>query len=304
MVRLVGAASAIAAPLIRDAVYADSPVLNYSDDKVRQAITVGLATLVGRGAGSLLGTDATSAALGAQNESLNNATSGAKPVLVPMPVPGGAVAFMPLPGSGGPEGTSTPNNGPQKADPLINPLEAANDGKVITTPNNGPQGSTLTGTPGSGPQGPTLLSNPGCMLFPAICAGLTAIAQIQDGTGGGAANIAVTSNGTANAATGARLADYLASGMSKPLVSDSKLGGLMDDLYRDGAKIGTGSTADAVRYETQTGNPVGGVLHTQKAKDYSAASQKWLETNPNASFSDRSAAHNVLKDLQNALNRK
>ena len=70
-----GAASAVAAPLIRDAVYADSPLLNYSDDRVRQALTVGLATLVGGLAGAALGTDVTSATLAAQNESLNNATS-------------------------------------------------------------------------------------------------------------------------------------------------------------------------------------------------------------------------------------
>nr|WP_244979167.1 DUF637 domain-containing protein [Cupriavidus plantarum] len=70
-----GAASAIAAPLIRDTVYADSPVLNYSDDPVRQALTVGLATLIGGTTGLLLGGNATSAALAAQNESLNNATS-------------------------------------------------------------------------------------------------------------------------------------------------------------------------------------------------------------------------------------
>ncbi|GAB6852974.1 hypothetical protein JCM10599A_67780 [Paraburkholderia kururiensis] len=92
--------------------------------------------------------------------------------------------------------------------------------------------------------------------------------------------------------------------MSKPIVTDTKLSGLMDDLYRDGAKIGTGSTADAVRYETETGNPVGGVFHTQKAQDYSVALQKWLDSNPNASFSDRSAAQNVLRDLQNALKGK
>ena len=36
----------------------------------------------------------------------------------------------------------------------------------------------------------------------------------------------------------------------------------MDVLYRDGAKIGTGSTADAVRYESDTGSNVGGVFHT------------------------------------------
>ncbi|MBV8272147.1 MAG: DUF637 domain-containing protein [Cupriavidus sp.] len=73
-----GAASALSAPLIRDGIYADSPVLNYSDDRVRQALTVGLATLIGGAAGALLGTSATSAALAAQNESLNNATSGQK----------------------------------------------------------------------------------------------------------------------------------------------------------------------------------------------------------------------------------
>jgi hypothetical protein len=186
-----GAASAIAAPLIRDTVYANSPVLSYSDDPVRQALTVGLATLIGGAAGALLGTDATSAALAAQNESLNNATRVAKPVLVPVPAPGGAVAFMPLPGSAGPEGTSTPNNGPQKTDPLSNPLEEQNSkGNAIATPNNGPQGSTLTGTPAASPQGPTILGNPGCVLMPALCAGLTAIAQIQDtaGSGGGAAS--------------------------------------------------------------------------------------------------------------------
>ena len=78
-----GAASAIAAPLIRDQVYADSPVLNYSDDPVRQALTVGMATLIGGATGALLGTDATAAALAAQNESLNNATSGVKKPVIP-----------------------------------------------------------------------------------------------------------------------------------------------------------------------------------------------------------------------------
>lgn len=92
--------------------------------------------------------------------------------------------------------------------------------------------------------------------------------------------------------------------MAKPVVSDTKLSGLIDDLYRDGAKIVTGSTADAVRCETQTGIPVGGVLHTQKAQDYSTALQKWLDSNPNAPFGDRSADQNVLRDLQNSLGGK
>ncbi|MGO4417033.1 DUF637 domain-containing protein, partial [Cupriavidus sp. KB_39] len=141
-----GAASAIAAPLIRDEVYAGSDAVRYSDDAVRQALTVGLATLIGGAAGALLGADVTSAGLAAQNEAINNATA----MMVPRPAPTG------------PGGTYTPNNGPQKSDPLANPLEAENDGGPIGTPNNGPQGGTLTGTPASGPQGLTILANPGC----------------------------------------------------------------------------------------------------------------------------------------------
>ena len=46
---------------------------------------------------------------------------------------------------------------------------------------------------------------------------------------------------------------------------------------------------------------MGGVWHSQKAGNYSKALEKWLKDNPNASFSDRSAASNVLRDLQNSL---
>jgi filamentous hemagglutinin len=113
-----------------------------------------------------------------------------------------------------------------------------------------------------------------------------------------------TSEGTANAATGAKLGDDLAATMAKPQVSDQKLAGLINDLYRNGATIGSGSTADAVRYEAANGQAVGGKLHTQKARDYSTALQNWLDANPNASFSDRSAVQNVLRNLQNALNGK
>ena len=120
----------------------------------------------------------------------------------------------------------------------------------------------------------------------------------------GVAKAPVTSGGTANAATASQLTDSLAAKMEKPIVQDSRLSSLMDDLYRDGAKIGSGSTADAVRHELATGQPVGGVWHTQKAQDYSIALTKWLKDNPNAPFGDRSAATNVLRDLQNALKGK
>ncbi len=121
-------------------------------------------------------------------------------------------------------------------------------------------------------------------------------------TGGGNDNI--TSGGRATASSATRLADYLASRMTRPVVTDARLEALINDLYRPGAKVGTGSTADAVRQELQTGNAVGGVFHSQKAQDYSLALQRWLETSPAASFSDRSAAQNVLNDMQNALKGK
>ncbi|WP_280003205.1 hemagglutinin repeat-containing protein [Achromobacter mucicolens] len=111
----------------------------------------------------------------------------------------------------------------------------------------------------------------------------------------------VTSGGTANAATGGKLADDLIARMTKPKVEDVGLAQLMDELYRDGAKIGSGSTADAVRFELATGGSVGGKHHVQKAENYSVSLQRWLNANPNASFSDRSAAEHVLRDMQNAL---
>ena len=44
--------------------------------------------------------------------------------------------------------------------------------------------------------------------------------------------------------------------------------------------------------------------HVEKAQTYSKALQDWLNKNPQASSSDRAAAENVLKDMQNALKGK
>jgi len=183
-----GAASAIAAPLIRDGFYEGSQTVVDNGDGTQtvkygntayNATTVALATLIGGSAGALLGRDATSASLAAQNESLNNALS-VKVVPRPVPTIFGVLMIPTLVVTDEPMGT--PNNGPQKSDPLSNPLEEQNrNGNAIGTPNNGPQGSTLTDTPANGPQGPTILGNPGCMLAPVLCAGLIAIAQIQNG---------------------------------------------------------------------------------------------------------------------------
>ncbi|TXD55250.1 hypothetical protein FUT88_23125 [Ralstonia sp. TCR112] len=175
---------------------------------------------------------------------------------------------------------------------------------------NTPSGSAgATVVPGAVPCAPGLLC-PVPVVVPGAPAPLpdNAMASGRNGDegakSGAASNSAATSGGTANAATGQKLNEDLASKMSKPLVSDPKLSVLMDDLYRDGAKIGSGSTADAVRYENATNQNVGGVFHREKAENYSRALQRWLDNNPDASFSDRSAAQLVLRDMQNALRGK
>lgn len=91
--------------------------------------------------------------------------------------------------------------------------------------------------------------------------------------------------------------------MARPYVSSPGLSGLLDDLYRPGAQVGSGSTAAAVRLElANPGALVGGRSHIQKAEDYIRALDDWLARNPTASPGDRAAAENVIKDMQNALN--
>ena len=89
--------------------------------------------------------------------------------------------------------------------------------------------------------------------------------------------------------------------MSKPHVIDEKLSRIIDQQYRPGASVGSGSSADAYRSERVTGERVGGSFHEQKLRDDSMALSKWLEANPTARSSDRAAAENVLRDISNAL---
>jgi len=91
--------------------------------------------------------------------------------------------------------------------------------------------------------------------------------------------------------------------VEKPDVVNPKLKNLVDDLYKGKntkEPIGTGSTADAIRREKQTGKPVGGKFHEQKGQEYSKALEKWLQKNQNASQSDRKAAQSILDDLNDA----
>ena len=107
-----------------------------------------------------------------------------------------------------------------------------------------------------------------------------------------------------NRAQHEKLKDQYRRQMQKPHAKDPKLKKQLDELYRKDAKIGNGSTADAVRHERLTGQPVGGKWHTQKAQDGVKFLDRWLKNNPKASPGDRAAAQNVMRDLQNALSGK
>ncbi|MEM9538601.1 MAG: hypothetical protein AAGA60_03715 [Cyanobacteria bacterium P01_E01_bin.42] len=102
----------------------------------------------------------------------------------------------------------------------------------------------------------------------------------------------------------AKFAEYtkdLRQNMEAPAAQDPKLASLVRKLYRLGAKVGSGSTAAAIRKERETGKPVGGRLHEQKGKEFIKALQKWLDKNPDASPQDRRTAENLILDLQDAL---
>lgn len=92
--------------------------------------------------------------------------------------------------------------------------------------------------------------------------------------------------------------------LPKPKVSDPKLQNYVDNLYKgttNPARVGTGTTADAVRNELATGQPTGGTFHSIKAQETINGFERWLRTNPGASYSDRLVAQSLLDDLRSAL---
>lgn len=84
-------------------------------------------------------------------------------------------------------------------------------------------------------------------------------------------------------------------------MSNSELDGIRSQLYRPNAKVGSGSTAAAIRFERSSSRAVGGSFHSQKGVEQLQRLQRWLIQNPKASNSDRSAADSVLLDLKDAL---
>jgi hypothetical protein len=88
-------------------------------------------------------------------------------------------------------------------------------------------------------------------------------------------------------------------------VENLKLKNLVVQLYHGEGipgQIGTGSTADAIRWERTNKQPLGGVWHAvQKGPDIQRGLTNFLRNFPDASPSDRAVAERLLRDITEAL---
>lgn len=82
-----------------------------------------------------------------------------------------------------------------------------------------------------------------------------------------------------------------------------KLRNIIEALYRPGATVGTGSTADVIRYELETGVLLSPKGHFLKGIERRTALQR-LYRDPSLGASDRQIVKELLTDLQNALSKR
>ena len=74
---------------------------------------------------------------------------------------------------------------------------------------------------------------------------------------------------------------------------------IIKELYRTGADVGDGGTADAIRQELASGVPVGGHSHIQKGRERLRQIDKIIARNP--THPDRDLLERLARDLREAL---
>lgn len=74
---------------------------------------------------------------------------------------------------------------------------------------------------------------------------------------------------------------------------------IVSELYREGAGVGDGGTADAIREELTTDRPVGGRSHVRKGKERLRQIDCILRRNPD--HPDRGLLERLADDLRDAL---
>lgn len=85
--------------------------------------------------------------------------------------------------------------------------------------------------------------------------------------------------------------------------SNEKLKNTIKELYRPGASIGDGGTADAIRYEFVTGELVGGKSHAQKGRERLKNLENILKRK-DLNKEDKKIAKELYDDLAVALGDK
>lgn len=83
-------------------------------------------------------------------------------------------------------------------------------------------------------------------------------------------------------------------------MTNQKAKNIVDQLYRPGAEIGDGGTADALIYEAKTGNKVGGKKHYDKAIQRVKNIERVLREEK-LSDTERNLLKSLLKKLKEAI---
>jgi len=83
-------------------------------------------------------------------------------------------------------------------------------------------------------------------------------------------------------------------------VTNTKLKNAVEQMFRPNASIGDGGLADAIRYEKETGELVGGHSHTQKGKERLKNLENIL-LKENLNEQDTKTINKLIDDLRRAL---
>jgi len=91
-------------------------------------------------------------------------------------------------------------------------------------------------------------------------------------------------------------------GVLRPRVDDVELQRkFINEIYRNNAAIGYGSTADAIRFTKKTGELVGGSDHVIKGQYVINGLKNWLQRFPETTEHDRRIINLIITDIEDAL---
>ncbi|KRF01544.1 hypothetical protein ASG88_08790 [Nocardioides sp. Soil777] len=90
----------------------------------------------------------------------------------------------------------------------------------------------------------------------------------------------------------------------RPDVTDEKLNNYVSNLFKgtkNDSRVGDGTTMDAIRAESATGEATHGRMHAIKGRETLRGLERWLRQNPDASGPDRQVAESLINELKDVL---